>query len=211
VDSQGLRNRIPRDLKTESPYKGTEITTDITQEKTATTEIEKASAAVLSVNDLMIGSKLTSNQLKVIAQTAKEIARSGDDQALLELGIAETLKDSISFTHAGKDFKKKIATIIKCYKSGKWSIPASVFTKKENSWEKANRELITKFSHQRSDVEHLKKSINHESLDDNNRLSLQAILKTSEIKPSALVKEIKRHEANIPSNDYQNKQGEGKC
>lgn len=106
----------------------------------AVVALEKKLEAIKSqeLPQMLIGKSLTYLQEIQVAKTAKEMVkhkRHGDAKELAE-EIAFALLSSETFTQAGKDFFKKLNTIRKCIREGRWSKPAKLLeqaSKKANS------------------------------------------------------------------------------
>lgn len=143
VDTQRLQNVISRDEESLSPYKEQKITAKDDTETTATIcssplkisdqvsykNINKKIAAV----ENKINNTLTKSQelhLQVVAKGLLPSFSNLSFDALME-GLRYCLCDRKSYSKAGMDFFKKLNTIQKAIRQGRWTLPVAVTEKKE--------------------------------------------------------------------------------
>lgn len=84
-----------------------------------------------------IGESLTEEQRKWLKVTLSDVVQHFPDQdaARLESEVMFTLLDAKSFTQAGDDFVKKLNTILKMIRSGRWITPRGLASKKEKQYQ----------------------------------------------------------------------------
>lgn len=121
----------------------TENTTKITT-KITTAAQPTIAAAVFSKKiennsaDALIADVLTQSQVKIIEHTACELAKlSTVDSTTLTKEIEFVILSKTAFTNANRDFFKKLNTIKKVIKEGRWNSPASMLEKKAVEHKKA--------------------------------------------------------------------------
>ncbi|EKD92155.1 MAG: hypothetical protein ACD_29C00150G0001, partial [uncultured bacterium] len=117
----------------------TENTTQITTKITAADAPPEnpIAAAVFSkkiadtVSDSIIGETLTVSQQKAIADSAHALCSMlSIDQSQLSKEIEYVILSNTAFSNAGHDFNKKLNTIKKVIKEGRWNTPVGLTEKK---------------------------------------------------------------------------------
>ncbi|MCB1454675.1 MAG: hypothetical protein KDJ43_13615, partial [Rhizobiaceae bacterium] len=78
--------------------------------------------------DAWLGEALTKGQLQMVKRSAKQwLAYQPElDLERLSQAITQTLLDPQSFSQAGRDFRKKLNTIGKLIREGRWGIPIAL-------------------------------------------------------------------------------------
>ena len=124
----------------------TEITTQITTENTtAACERRSPIAAAafskkieIAETDALIGDALTPNQLAIVENTARALSsRVNRTPDAFAKELETVILSSASFSHANRDFLKKLNTIKKMIKERGWQTPAVLIEKKQSENKKA--------------------------------------------------------------------------
>jgi len=145
----------------------TEITTQITTENTAASKAGKSAAAfskkiAMDGNDALIADVLTPNQLTIVQNTARELsAHVNRDPDLLGKELEVVILSSTSFTHANRDFLKKLNTIKKIIKERGWQTPAVMLEKKQVLEKKQNDDFKKKLFETQAEIKHWEKMADH--------------------------------------------------
>lgn len=144
-----LKKSISGDEKIQFAYKGTDITTQDYKHRTAAEEgnskiesapVEKtrdpnfAAAVVLKKREEdfvpadrpepVIGKSITKNQQTEIGRMIASCEPDPRAQEKLQAEIEFCMLDEGSFTQAGNDFVRKLNTIKKCLREGRWTTPS---------------------------------------------------------------------------------------
>lgn len=144
------RLNVPATTPERSTY--TEITTKITTENTAA---EKCIAA-----DVLIGEKLTEAQIKIIQTEASELCKNvAVDHVQLSQEIEFVILSNTAFSNASHDFYKKLNTIKKVIKEGRWNTPAGMIEKKQMEYKKTIDPIKRELNEAALDAAHWEKMI----------------------------------------------------
>jgi hypothetical protein len=146
----------------------TEITTKITTENTAAA-CERhwpiAAAAFskkieIADTDALIGDVLTPKQLTLIENTARELSsRVNRNPDVFAKELETVILSSTSFTHANRDFFKKLNTIKKMIKERGWQTPAAFIEKKQSEHKKTIDPLKRELNEIELDCAHWEKMV----------------------------------------------------
>lgn len=118
-------------------------------------------AAELSGADLVIQAELSDKQMVRINQLAQSYAEKYKmDKANMVAHIITTMCDPESFSIAGKDFLKKINTLNKVMKEGKWTPPASVALQTDKKQRRRMADLQAKILDIKSKISGAEQAIN---------------------------------------------------
>ena len=105
-------------------------------------------SAVVSFNqnvqkDALIADRLTDYQNHCIHRAATELAQRivNKDSKCLEKEMIQTLLDPKAFSHAGQNFFKKLNTILKIIRDGRWTTPVSLQKEQEDQFNQESIDL----------------------------------------------------------------------
>lgn len=133
---------LPRSNVVPTPFERSTYTENTTQITTKITAADAPpenpiAAAVFSkkiadtVSDSIIGETLTVSQQKAIADSAHALCSMlSIDQSQLSKEIEYVILSNTAFSNAGHDFNKKLNTIKKVIKEGRWNTPVGLTEKK---------------------------------------------------------------------------------
>lgn len=168
----------------------TEITTQITTENTAAACERRSPIAAaafskkieIAETDALIGDALTSKQLAIIENTARELSSRVNRNADVFAKELETvILSSTSFTHANRDFFKKLNTIKKMINERGWQTPATFIEKKQSEHKKTIDPLKRELNEIELDCAHWEKMVRmslekgqNKQAEDFKKLHLQA-------------------------------------
>jgi len=169
LNLQTLRNCTSGDEETQSPTNNTKTTTKNTAARAELHRIAlqpaQNSAAVFLKNakiaDTVIGEKLTEPQQRCVHHMAEMLAHDNPhtDVLGLEGEIIHTLCDVQSFSQAGRDFFKKLNTIQKAIREGKWTTPAAQQQEKAQQAQKKYSALQQQLRERNGDHRYLQEMI----------------------------------------------------
>ncbi len=110
----------------------------------------------ISSADGEIGELLTPTQQQLIASTAKQLVRDVTDQDVDGLAeeIAYTLQNPSSFTQAGNDFLKKLNTVRKVIRDGRWTRPTMLAADKTKHAQKTREPVVMKLRELQGEQSH---------------------------------------------------------
>lgn len=146
----------------------TEITTQITTENTAAackTRSPIAAAAFskkieIADTDALIGDALTPKQVVIIANIARQLSsRVNRNPDAFAKELETVILSSTSFTHANRDFLKKLNTIKKVIKERGWQTPVTCIEKKESDHKKTIDPVKQELNEIKLDCAHWEKMI----------------------------------------------------
>ena len=109
-----------------------------------------------AAKDSIIEQELTNNQKKAAENTAQEFAQENSSGSVDELmkQIIYVLLDKKSFTQAGSDFHKKLNTIRKTLREGKWAPPGGQMQKKADELQRSTQEARLRFRELQGECRH---------------------------------------------------------
>lgn len=126
-----------------------------TQKNTATTSDCSPEQQITAAVDPILGKELSANQLSYLKQCLEPIAQAqGYEMPKFLEEVTHVLLDPTAFSQAGQNFQKKLNTLLKMIRAGKWTKPAALILEQQEQTRQQEIQLKNEWSSLLGELRH---------------------------------------------------------